>query len=66
MIDALSYRSWLQPLLHIFLVYLTARYPCYTLIVEVWVKCLALLRPVEVGWFPVTYELYVVTWITFD
>jgi hypothetical protein len=51
----IKYRSWLQPLLH---------YSLSTLVIISliylgkwsWVKCLALLRPVEVGWFPVTCE----------
>jgi hypothetical protein len=51
----IKFRSWLQPLLH---------YSLSTLVIISliyrgkwsWVKCLTLLRQVEVGWFPVTYE----------
>jgi hypothetical protein len=51
MFDALSYRSCLEPLLHIYIllvffgIYI---YPFHPVSLES-VKCLALLRPVEVG-----------------
>jgi hypothetical protein len=53
-IVALSFRSWVKPLLHYF-----SCPPDYlfTLLGQDRINCLAVLRPVEVGWFPITCEL---------
>jgi hypothetical protein len=51
----ITFRSCLQPLLHYTLFTLALPYPCYLGICSP--EMLSLLRPVEVGWFPVTCEL---------
>jgi hypothetical protein len=53
---ALSYRSWLKPLMHIHFTLPRNIYMSSLLGVGQFI-CLAMLRSVEVGWSPVTYEI---------
>jgi hypothetical protein len=56
MFVALGCRSLLKTIAAFILDYLCLSYPCYLVKLST-LKCLGLLRSVEVGWFPVTCEI---------